>query len=63
MTKIGIPKEIHPGERRVAATPNTVLKLRKLGFDVAVQSGAGNEINASDAEYQEAIDKVYVPFD
>ena len=54
MTKIGIPKEIHPGERRVAATPNTVLKLRKLGFDVAVQSGAGNEINASDAEYQEA---------
>jgi NAD(P) transhydrogenase subunit alpha len=54
MTKIGIPKEIHPGERRVAATPNTVLKLRKLGFEVAVQSGAGNEINASDAEYQEA---------
>src|SRR5687767_9105653 len=54
MTKIGIPKEIHPGERRVAATPQTILKLRKLGFDVAIQSGAGNEINASDAEYQEA---------
>ena len=54
MTKIGIPKEIHPGERRVAATPQTILKLRKLGFDVAVQAGAGNEINASDAEYQEA---------
>ena len=54
MAKIGIPKEIHPGERRVAATPQTILKLKKLGFDVAVQSGAGNEINASDAEYQEA---------
>ena len=54
MTTIGIPKEIHPGERRVAATPQTILKLKKLGFDVAVQSGAGNEINASDAEYQEA---------
>ncbi|MEO8573477.1 MAG: NAD(P)(+) transhydrogenase (Re/Si-specific) subunit alpha, partial [Pyrinomonadaceae bacterium] len=54
MTKIGIPKEIHPGERRVAATPQTILKLKKLGFDVAVQSGAGDAINSSDAEYQEA---------
>ena len=54
MTLIGIPKEIHPGEKRVAATPQTILKLKKLGFDVAVQSGAGDAINASDAEYQEA---------
>jgi NAD(P) transhydrogenase subunit alpha len=54
MAKIGIPKETHPGERRVAATPQTILKLKKLGFDVAVQAGAGNEINASDGEYQEA---------
>jgi NAD(P) transhydrogenase subunit alpha len=54
MTQIGIPKEIHPGERRVAATPQTILKLKKLGFDVAVQSGAGDAINSSDAEYQEA---------
>src|SRR5829696_1285071 len=54
MTKIGIPKEIHPGERRVAATPQTILKLKKLGFDVAVESGAGDAINSSDAEYQEA---------
>ncbi len=51
---IGVPKEIHSGERRVAATPDTVLKLKKLGFDVAVESGAGEAINASDAEYQEA---------
>jgi len=54
MTTIGIPKEIHPGEKRVAATPQTILKLRKLGFDVAVQSGAGDAINSSDAEYREA---------
>ena len=54
MTKIGIPKEIHPGEKRVAATPQTILKLRKLGFDVVVQSGAGDAINCPDAEYQEA---------
>ncbi|MCC7308026.1 MAG: Re/Si-specific NAD(P)(+) transhydrogenase subunit alpha [Acidobacteria bacterium] len=54
MTQIGIPKEIHPGEKRVAATPQTILKLKKLGFDVAVQAGAGHEINATDAEYQEA---------
>ncbi|MGD9588032.1 MAG: Re/Si-specific NAD(P)(+) transhydrogenase subunit alpha [Pyrinomonadaceae bacterium] len=54
MTKIGIPTEVHPGEKRVAATPQTILKLKKLGFDVAVQAGAGHEINATDAEYQEA---------
>ena len=54
MTTIGIPKEIHPGEKRVAATPQTILKLRKLGFDIAIQSGAGDAINSSNAEYQEA---------
>ena len=45
MTTIGIPKEIHPGEKRVAATPQTILKLKKLGFDVAVESHAGHGIN------------------
>lgn len=54
MTKIGIPREVHPGEKRVAATPQTVLKLKKLGFEVAIESGAGASINASDAEYKEA---------
>jgi NAD(P) transhydrogenase subunit alpha len=54
MTKIGIPKEVHPGEKRVAATPQTVLKLKKLGFDVAIEAGAGATIDASDAEYKEA---------
>jgi NAD(P) transhydrogenase subunit alpha len=54
MVKVGIPKEIHPDERRVAATPDTVMRLRKLGFEVAVETGAGEEINYSDAAYQEA---------
>ena len=39
--KIGIPKEIHPGERRVAATPDTAKRLKSFGFDVVVESGAG----------------------
>ena len=38
---IGIPKESLQGETRVAATPDTVGKLLKLGFEVAVQSNAG----------------------
>ncbi|MDM7920911.1 MAG: Re/Si-specific NAD(P)(+) transhydrogenase subunit alpha [Pyrinomonadaceae bacterium] len=54
MTTIGIPREVHPGERRVAATPQTILKLKKLGFDVLVETGAGDQTNSSDAAYQEA---------
>lgn len=54
MTRIGIPKEIHPGERRVAATPQSVIKLRKLGFEVSVEAGAGDAIDATDAAYIEA---------
>lgn len=54
MIRIGIPKEIHVGERRVAATPQTVLRLKKLGFEVAVESGAGREIDCYDGTYKEA---------
>jgi NAD(P) transhydrogenase subunit alpha len=54
MTKIGIPKEIHDGEKRVAATPDIVFKMRKLGFDVLVESGAGASVDSSDAEFREA---------
>ncbi len=54
MTRIGIPKEIHPEERRVAATPQTVIKLIKLGFEVAVESGAGRDIDCFDSTYKEA---------
>jgi len=52
--KIGIPKEIYAGERRVATTPDVVAQLAKLGFDVVVESGAGTEASYSDDAYREA---------
>ena len=52
--KIGVPKEIYPNECRVAATPNTVKKLQKLGFEVFIQAGAGAAANFTDRAYQEA---------
>ncbi len=39
--RIGVPKEIFPGEKRVATVPDVVEKLIKLGFRVSVESGAG----------------------
>lgn len=52
--KVGIPREVHAGERRVAATPDTVKRLRKLGFDVVVETGAGQAASFGDAAYTEA---------
>src|SRR4051812_45042373 len=52
--KVGIPKEIYPHEARVAATPETVQRIIKLGFEVAVQAGAGDASALSDATYVEA---------
>ena len=51
--KIGIPKEIHADERRVAATPETVEQLVKLGFSVTIEAGAGAAANFSDDAYKE----------
>jgi NAD(P) transhydrogenase subunit alpha len=52
--KVGIPKEIYPQERRVAATPETVQKIKKLGLEVMVQAGAGDTSDFPDATYVEA---------
>lgn len=52
--RIGIPKENVAGETRVAATPNSVRQLRKLGFDVAVESGAGEGASFTDELYTSA---------
>jgi len=52
--KIGVPKEIHDGEKRVATTPDVAKKLIKLGFEVLVESGAGEGSSLSDAAYTEA---------
>jgi NAD(P) transhydrogenase subunit alpha len=51
---IGIPQEIDPLEKRVAATPASVARLRKLGFEVLLQAGAGTAAGFDDAEYAEA---------
>ena len=50
---IGIPKEIHAQERRVSATPETSEKLKKLGFKVLLESGAGEEASFPDDLYRE----------
>ncbi|MFO1417682.1 MAG: Re/Si-specific NAD(P)(+) transhydrogenase subunit alpha [Methylotetracoccus sp.] len=52
--RIGIPKEIHAGEKRVATTPEVAEKLAKLGFTVAVQSGAGEAASLSDDAFRQA---------
>ena len=49
---IGIPKEPLAGETRVAATPKTVELLKKLGFDVCIESTAGLAANFDDAAYE-----------
>lgn len=51
---IGIPRESHPGERRVAGTPETVRKLIAMGFTVRVEAGAGAEAQLPDDLYREA---------
>ena len=52
--RIGVPKEIHPGEKRVATTPAVAAELRKLGFDVSVESGAGLAASFSDESFASA---------
>ncbi len=51
---IGVPREIFPGEKRVATVPETVEKLIKLGFKVLIESGAGDHANCSDDMYRAA---------
>ncbi len=52
--KVGIPKELNPEESRVGATPKTLKRLKKQGFEVIVQKGAGEKANFSDQNYQDA---------
>jgi NAD(P) transhydrogenase subunit alpha len=51
--RIGVPKEIYEGECRVATTPDVATQLQELGFDVAVESGAGEKSSFSDEAYRE----------
>ncbi len=49
--QVGIPKEIASGEKRVAISPEGVSKLKKLGYEVLIETEAGKGANFSDEEY------------
>ncbi|MEH6720418.1 MAG: hypothetical protein V7704_16175, partial [Aurantimonas endophytica] len=48
--KIGTPRESHPGERRVALTPDSAARLQKLGYQCFLEAGAGEAANFADAD-------------
>ena len=52
--KVGIPTEVLPDETRVSATPDSVSRLIRMGFEVLVQAGAGQRASFPDAAYAEA---------
>jgi NAD(P) transhydrogenase subunit alpha len=52
--KIGIPREIHSGEQRVATTPDVASQLIKLGYSVAIEQDAGAAAKFSNSAYEEA---------
>jgi NAD(P) transhydrogenase subunit alpha len=51
--KVGVPKELFPGERRVALVPAVLPSLTKAGFEVQMESGAGEAAGFTDAAFQE----------
>src|SRR5437764_12143449 len=51
---IGVPREVYPGEKRVATVPDVVDKLMKHGFRVAVEAGAGEGAQIDDDAYRAA---------
>jgi NAD(P) transhydrogenase subunit alpha len=52
--KVCVPKEIREGEKRVALVPDVINKLTKLGYEVAIESGAGAHAQAPDDLYRSA---------
>ena len=52
--KIGTPKEVYQGEARVAMTPDSALQLQKLGYECAIEAGAGAAAGFTDEAYAEA---------
>lgn len=49
--RIAVPREVHPNERRVATTPEVVEKLIALGFQISVETRAGDEASFSDQSF------------
>ncbi|HEY0705320.1 MAG TPA: NAD(P)(+) transhydrogenase (Re/Si-specific) subunit alpha, partial [Polyangia bacterium] len=52
--RLAVPIEVRPAERRAAATPESTARLVKLGFDVAIERGAGAGASFTDEDYQAA---------
>src|SRR4051794_10002697 len=52
--RIGVPRETTPRETRVAATPATVTQLVRLGYEVVIETGAGEGSSFPDAAFTEA---------
>ena len=52
--KIGTPRELFEGERRVAMTPDSATQLQKLGHDCVIESGAGAAAGFADTDYKAA---------
>ena len=52
--RVAVPKETREGEKRVALVPDVISKLTRLGYEVAIESGAGLHAQASDELYQAA---------
>src|SRR4030088_1220926 len=52
--RIAVAREVDAGEGRVAATPETVKKMKALGADIAVEPGAGTKSGIPDAEFAAA---------
>src|SRR5271157_5100929 len=48
---VGVPREIFPGERRVALVPAVIPNLKKAGLEVVIEAGAGVEAGYPDADY------------
>lgn len=58
MMRIGVPKEIHENEKRVAMTPDVAVKLLKLGYQVSIEAGAGESAHCPDGAYEKVGVKV-----
>ncbi len=52
--RIGTPRETFSGERRVALTPDSAARLQKLGYEVLIETGAGEAASMSDEAYAKA---------
>src|SRR6476619_3874674 len=51
--RIAVPKEVAAGERRVALVPESCKKLRDVGYEISIESGAGAQASFADDAYRD----------